>query len=49
MWQNIAFLECTSPEYINDILDYKEIAPNDDSPDSLASILRQISKGKWLY
>lgn len=48
-WQDITFLECTSPEYINEILDYTENAPHDDSPDSLASILRQISKGKWLY
>lgn len=48
-WKNITFLECTSPEYINEILDYTENAPHDDSPDSLSSILRQISKGKWLY
>lgn len=48
-WDNITFLECTSPEYINEILDYTENAPHDDSPDSLASLLRQITKGKWLY
>ena len=48
-WKNITFLECTSPEYINEILDYTENAPHDDCPDSLASILRQITKGKWLY
>ena len=48
-WKNITFLECTSPEYINEILDYTENAPHDDSPDSLASILRQTTKGKWLY
>lgn len=48
-WDNITFLECTSPEYINEILDYTENAPHDDSPDSLASLLRQITKGTWLY
>lgn len=48
-WDNIIFLECTSPEYINEILDYTENAPHDDSPDSLASLLRQITKCKWLY
>ncbi len=48
-WKNITFLECTSPEYINEILDYTENAPHDDSPDSLSSILRQVTKAKWLY
>lgn len=48
-WDNITFLECTSPKYINEILDYTENAPHDDSPDSLASLLRQITKGTWLY
>ncbi len=48
-WGNITFLECTSSEYVNEILDYTENSPHDDSPDSLASILRQVTKGKWLY
>ena len=47
-WGNIEFLEDTDPEYINEILDYTEDAEHDDSPDSLASLLRQIDKG-WVY
>lgn len=49
-WTNIEFLEQTDPEYINEILDYTEDAEHDDSPDSLASILRKLTgKRKWLY
>lgn len=48
-WGKIKFLECTSPEYINEILDYNENAQHDDSPDSLASLLRQITKSNWLF
>lgn len=45
-WNNIVFLKDTSKEYINQILDYTENAEHDDAPDSLASILRETSKGK---
>lgn len=48
-WSKIKFLEDTDPEYINEILDYTENADHDDSPDSLASILRKLTgKRKWL-
>lgn len=48
-WSKIKFLEETDPEYINEILDYTEDAEHDDSPDSLASILRKLTgKRKWL-
>lgn len=48
-WGKIKFLEDTDPEYINEILDYTEDAEHDDSPDSLASILRKLTgKRKWL-
>jgi len=42
-WKNIVYLEDTDPEYINEILDYTENAEYDDSPDSLASVLRQLT------
>lgn len=49
-WKNIIFLEDTDPDYINEILDYTENAEHDDSPDSLASIIRKLKgKSKWLY
>lgn len=48
-WKNITFLECTDPEYMNEILDYTENAEHDDSPDGLASLIRQATKPKWLY
>ena len=46
-WGNIEFLEATDPDYINEILDYTEDAEHDDSPDSLASILRELDSS-WL-
>lgn len=46
-WANIEFLEATDPDYINEILDYTEDAEHDDSPDSLASILRELDSN-WL-
>lgn len=46
-WANIEFLEATDPDYINEILDYTEDAEHDDSPDSLASILRELDSS-WL-
>lgn len=49
-WSNIYFHEDTDSEYLNEILDYTENAQHDDSPDSLASIIRELTaKGKWLY
>ena len=44
-WKNITWLEDTDPEYINEILDYSEVAEHDDSPDSAASILRKMETG----
>lgn len=49
-WGKIRFHEKSDPEYINEILDYTENAAHDDAPDSLASIIRNLtSKGKWIY
>ncbi len=49
-WSQIEFLEETDVDYINEILDYTENAEHDDSPDSLASIIRKLKgSGKWLY
>lgn len=49
-WSNIYFHEDTDSEYLNEILDYTEHSIHDDSPDSLASIIRELTaKGKWLY
>lgn len=48
-WTSILFIQDTDPEYINEILDYTENAAHDDSPDSLASIIRKLKgKGTWL-
>ena len=41
-WQNVVFVDGTDPEYIEMIVDYNENAEHDDSPDSLASIIRQL-------
>jgi hypothetical protein len=41
-WNDLIFINETSREYINQILDYTENAEHDDAPDSLASILREI-------
>lgn len=41
-WGNILWLDETDPEYINEILNYTEFADHDDSPDSAASLIRQI-------
>lgn len=49
-WNKIYFHEDTDAEYLNEILDYTENAQHDDSPDSLASIIRELTgKGKWLF
>lgn len=48
-WNKIYFHEDTDAEYLNEILDYTENSVHDDSPDSLASIIRELTgKGKWL-
>ncbi|WP_166083111.1 hypothetical protein [Erysipelothrix anatis] len=47
-WPDIYWVEETDPEYISEILDYTENADHDDAPDSAASLIRRISKGKWL-
>ena len=46
-WVNVSWLEETDPDYINEILDYTENAEHDDSPDSAASILRELNDS-WL-
>lgn len=49
-WNKIVFHEDTDAEYLNEILDYTENAQHDDSPDSLASVIRELTgKGLWLY
>lgn len=49
-WDNIYFHEDTDPDYLNEILDYTENAAHDDAPDSLASIIRELTgKGKWIF
>lgn len=48
-WSQIVWLEDTDPEYINEILDYSEFAEHDDSPDSAASLLRQMGENTWMY
>lgn len=45
-WNRIVFLDETDVNYLNEILDYNEQAEHDDSPDSLASLIRVIDKGK---
>lgn len=48
-WNNIYFHEDTDPDYLNEILDYTENAQHDDSPDSLASLIRELTgKGQWI-
>ena len=45
-WNNIVFLNNTSRDYINQILDYNENSEHDDAPDSLASLIRETETGK---
>ena len=47
-WKDIIFIEDTDPEYISEILDYTENAEHDDSPNSLASAIRQLKDKKWI-
>lgn len=44
-WKDILWLEDTDPDYINEILEYSEFAEHDDSPDSAASLLRNMDTG----
>ena len=46
-WNNIEWVEETDPDYINEVLDYTENAEHDDSPDSAASIVRELNDS-WL-
>lgn len=48
-WSRIIFIDGTDMDYINEILDYNENAEHDDAPDSLASLIREVTKPKWLY
>lgn len=43
-WENIVWLEGTSAEYLNDIMDYTEDAEHDDCADSAASLARYLDK-----
>lgn len=43
-WNRIVFISDTCDEYIAQIIDYAEGATHDDAPDSLASLLRVITK-----
>lgn len=47
-WNDIYWLEDTDHEYIQEILDYTEFAEHDDSPDSIASLLRESEKSMKL-
>ncbi len=44
-WFNIFFSPDCNPEYLNQILDYTELADNDDAPDSLAGLIRETGIG----
>lgn len=44
-WNRVRFIDDTDPEYVSQILDYTENAAHDDCPDSLASAIRQLTKG----
>ncbi len=45
-WKDVIFVAGTDQEYIDQIVDYNENADHDDAPDSLASIIREITKRK---
>lgn len=53
-WDEIYWSPDTDPEYLNQIIDYREGSEPDDAPDSCASLLREIckpnkSRSKALY
>ena len=41
-WENVYFSRNSDAEYLDEILDYSEDAAHDDSPDSCASIIREM-------
>ena len=41
MWQDIEWAEETQPEYLEQIVDYREKEEPDDAPDSAAALLRE--------
>lgn len=43
-WENILWSPDTDPEYLNQIIDYREGSEPDDAPDSCATIFREICK-----
>ena len=43
-WNDVIFVSGTDKEYIEQICDYNENAEHDDAPDSLASMVRWLSK-----
>lgn len=43
-WDKIGWSPDTDPEYLNQILDYREKSEPDDAPDSCASLIREICK-----
>lgn len=45
-WGNIYWADETDREYINQIVDYQEGVEPDDAPDSIASLLREMGRGK---
>ena len=44
IWKDVIFVEGTDEEYINQICDYNEHAPHDDTPDSASSLARVLYK-----
>lgn len=42
VWKDVIFVEGTDDEYIQQILDYTDVAEHDDAPDSAASIVRVL-------
>lgn len=45
-WKDVVFVAGADEEYINQICDYNENAEHDDAPDSAASVVRKLWKGK---
>ena len=45
-WPDVIFVKGTDPKYIEQICDYNEDAEHDDCPDSLASLIRIMSRRK---
>ena len=41
-WPKIIFLEGTDHEYIDQILDFTEVAEHDDAPDRAATVCRTL-------